>query len=237
MQHPGFRDMLGGASSLAIGIGLIIDGAQRVIKDERVLELASKFKDGVIQLAPLTTKIVAKTKNELHKIIEELAKTAEAGLTAGGTAVTGAVVGSALAAGFVTVLGSHGLGAVALSLGLVSAPVWPILAGGAAGLAIGVAVRKGLKHFRTKTAVEGRGSNPLLLDPNSDTSKESEMIWIAGMVCSAPHKADDQKQGALPCPDSLGAITPIKVSVWRMPSCCRRGNQAAMARGVFVALI
>lgn len=172
-QHSDFLDMLAGASILAVGIALIIDGAQRVIKDERVLELASKFKDGVIQLAPLTTKIIARTKDELQNIIEELATTPEAGLTAGGTAVAGAAVGSTIAAGSVTVLGSHGLGGVALSLGLVSAPVWPIVAGGAAGLAIGVAAWKGVKHFRNKKALAGQdsGSIPLLSGPNADQTK------------------------------------------------------------------
>jgi hypothetical protein len=48
----------------------------------------------------------------------------------------GAAAGAAYAAGTVTVLGSSTLGGIGLSLGLVSAPVWPVIAGGlgAAGL-------------------------------------------------------------------------------------------------------
>ena len=62
----------------------------------------------------------------------------------------GTAIGSGIPIGSVTVLGSQGLGAVALSLGLVSAPVWPLIAGGAAGLALGVAVWKGIQHFRNQ---------------------------------------------------------------------------------------
>lgn len=172
-QHPGFGDMLAGTSLLAVGVALIIDGARRVVKDERVLQMTSRFKDGVIQLVPLTTKVVARTKDELQIIIEELSKTPEAGVTVGGTAIAGAAVGSALAAGSVTVLGSHGLGAVALSLGLVSAPVWPVIAGGAAGLALGVAAWKGIKHYRNRQAsVDGEVSLiPLLPGPDTDQLK------------------------------------------------------------------
>lgn len=48
----------------------------------------------------------------------------------------GAAAGAAYAASTVTVLGSSTLGGIGLSLGLVSAPVWPVIAGsvGAAGL-------------------------------------------------------------------------------------------------------
>ena len=124
---------------------------------------------GVIQLAPATSEIIAKTWDELQSIITELAKTPAAGATAGTTAVAGAAIGGSLAAGSVTVLGSHGLGAVVLSLGLVSAPVWPIIAGGAAGLAIGVAAWKGVKHYRNKQSdAEGQESPSGRLLPNPD---------------------------------------------------------------------
>lgn len=60
-------------------------------------------------------------------------------LGAGATAAAGAggaVVGAAYAASTVTILGSPTLGGIGLSLGLVSAPIWPVIAGGvgAAGL-------------------------------------------------------------------------------------------------------
>lgn len=68
----------------------------------------------------------------------------------GSDATARAVIGGHIAAGSVTVLGSHGLGAAALSLGLISAPVWPVIAGGAAGLAVGLAGWKVVKHYRNK---------------------------------------------------------------------------------------
>lgn len=139
----GFTD----ASILAIGIALLVDGARRLITDEKVLALVSTLKNGVIKLAKLATKVIAKTMDELKDFIEKL-NAQDAAI--GATAATGAVLGSSLAASSVTVLGSHGLGAVALSLGLVSAPVWPIIAGGAAGLAVGVAGWKAVKNYRNK---------------------------------------------------------------------------------------
>lgn len=153
----GFADLLTGASITAVGAALIVDGARRIIKDERVLAAASKFKDGIIQLAPQATEIVAATWDELQVLVKELTKSPSAYATAGTTAVAGAAIGSSIAAGSVTVLGSHGLGALALSVGLVSAPAWPIIAGGAAGLALGVAAWKGIKHFRGQQDADGSG--------------------------------------------------------------------------------
>ena len=148
---PSFGDYVVGASIVAVGLALMIDGARRVVNDDRVLDMASKIKDGVIQLGPQTTEIVAKTWDDLQNIIKELAKDPAFSLATGASAATGVAIGGSVAAGTVTVLGSHGLGALALSLGIVSAPVWPVIAGGAAGLAIGVAAWKGVKHFMDKS--------------------------------------------------------------------------------------
>jgi hypothetical protein len=147
----GFTD----ASILAIGIALLVDGARRLISDEKVLALASRLQDGVIKLAKPTGKVIAKTWEELQAMIEKLekhpdAKDATLGIASGVATATGAVIGGHIAAGSVTVLGSHGLGAAALSLGLISAPVWPVIAGGAAGLAVGLAGWKAVKHYRNK---------------------------------------------------------------------------------------
>lgn len=49
----------------------------------------------------------------------------------------GAAVGAAYAAGTVTILGSSTLGGIGLSLGLVSAPLWPVIAGGAGAAGLG----------------------------------------------------------------------------------------------------
>lgn len=147
----GFTD----ASILAIGVALMVDGARRLITDEKVLAMASFLQDGVLHISTLTSKIVARTWGELQAMIENLsehpdAKDAALGIASGVTAATGAVIGGHVAAGSVTVLGSHGLGAAALSLGLISAPVWPVIAGGAAGLAVGLAGWKAVKSYRNK---------------------------------------------------------------------------------------
>jgi hypothetical protein len=168
---PSFGDYVVGASVVAIGVALMIDGARRIVKDERVLELASKFKDGVIRLGPHQgTEVVAKTWDDLQRIVKEIAKSPY--LTTGGSAATGAAAGAAIggsmAASSVTILGSHSLGAVALSLGLVSAPVWPVIAGGAAGLAIGVAAWKGIKHFQNKRNNNDSADSILLASPNNE---------------------------------------------------------------------
>lgn len=158
--HPplGFEGMLLGSSIVAVGVALMIDGARRIVNDERLLEAASKFKDGVIQLAPQATEIIATTWEDLQALVKELAKSPSAFATAGATAAAGGAVGSTIAVGSVTVLGSKGLGALALSMGLVSAPVWPVIAGGAAGLVLGVAAWKGLKHYRDRHAGKEKDS-------------------------------------------------------------------------------
>lgn len=146
----GFSDLLLGASIVAVGAALLIDGARRIVKDERLLAVASKFKDGVIHLAPQATEIVAASWEELQGLVEELSRSPSGYASASTGAIAGAAIGSTIAAGSVTMLGSSSLGAVALSLGLVSAPVWPIIAGGAAGLTLGVAAWKGIKHYRNR---------------------------------------------------------------------------------------
>jgi hypothetical protein len=120
-------ELLLGASIVTVGAALLIDGAGRIVKDDRVLVVASKFKNGVIQLAPQATEIVAESWEELQGLVEELSRSSSGYATAGTGAIAGTAIGSTIAAGSVTVLGSSGLGAVALSLGLVSAPVWPTL--------------------------------------------------------------------------------------------------------------
>ena len=67
----------------------------------------------------------------------------------------GAAAGAAYAAGTVTVLGSSTLGGIGLSLGLVSAPVWPAVAGGVGAAGLGLLGWKLLRSSlrRTKTVL------------------------------------------------------------------------------------
>lgn len=142
------------ASVLAVGVALLIDGARRVVSDKRVLALGPKIKDGVIYLSDLTARVVAKSMDELKSIMQSLTKAPEDAIDAtgsvasgAGVAVAGTAIGGSLGAGSVSVLGSQAIGSVALSLGIVSAPVWPVIAGGVAGLALGYGAWKTVRHF------------------------------------------------------------------------------------------
>lgn len=143
---PSFADYAVNASITSVGVALLLDGAMRFVKDSRVRSMASKFKDGVIELMPGATETIVRKWDEVRC---ELWENPHAAYIAGATTATGTLIGSGLAAGSVTVLGSHALGAAALSIGLVSAPVWPIFIGGAVGLALAYPVWKGFESLRT----------------------------------------------------------------------------------------
>lgn len=141
-------------SVLLIGVALIVDGARRCIRDPKVLSMLSVFKEKAVVLNDLSSKIIATSMEELQGFVEELKKLPEDEIEASigtGSAALGAGVGAsaggAVAAGSVTVLGSQALGGAAVSLGLVSVPVWPIVAGVAAGAGIGYAAYKAIKYW------------------------------------------------------------------------------------------
>lgn len=135
----GFGDLLLGASALSVGLALLLDGTRRVAKDEPVRKMASMLKDGVIYLAKKAAEGTARTWTGVQKQLTHLGY--KAALTGGASVAGGMAVGAGIAASTVTVFGSHGLGALALSAGLVSAPIWPVFAGGAAALAVWKVVR------------------------------------------------------------------------------------------------
>jgi hypothetical protein len=130
----GLGDFLLGASALSVGLALLLDGARRVAKDASIRKMVSMFKNGVIYLAKKTADGTAHTWKGVQKQLNHLGY--KGVLTAGATTAISMTAGYGLAVGSVTVLGSHGLGALALSAGLISAPLWPVFACGAAGLAI-----------------------------------------------------------------------------------------------------
>lgn len=151
-----FGDVLVGTGILALGIALLLDGARRVLPEnvtEKIKEAVSCFKKGIIFLVKFVGTVLANTYKKLQdistaayelirKIDSRNAKVLTgAAVTTSALSVGGAVAGSAIATSSVTVLGSQALGGVALALGVVSAPVWPIVvlgvAGGTAGVVIG----------------------------------------------------------------------------------------------------
>jgi hypothetical protein len=133
------------------------------VSDKRVLSSASRFRDGVISLVPQASEVVVATWEDLQELMKEAARSPSAYATSGATALAGAAIGSSIAAGSVTVLGSSTLGAAALSLGLVSAPIWPIVSCGAAGLTLGLAAWKGVQHLRDR----GNSSEPATDEPKA----------------------------------------------------------------------
>ncbi|WP_345977823.1 hypothetical protein [Sulfurimonas sp. HSL3-7] len=148
-------------SVLLVGVALIIDGARRCIKDPKVLSALSLFKEKVVILNDLSSKIIAQSMGELQGFIEELKKLPEdiieASVGTGSAALgagLGASAGGAVAAGSVTLLGSQALGGAAVSLGLVSAPIWPIVAGIAGGAGIGYVAYKAIKYWKEKPDLE-----------------------------------------------------------------------------------
>jgi len=146
--------LLGNASLLVVGTALLIDGVRRIIKDKRVRAAASRVRDGVIYLREVSVEGAVTSLTELKALMTDdvaMQRLVGFGSVGLGTAALagsgGAAVGSSLAVGTVTVLGSHTLGAAALSLGLVSAPIWPALLLGAVGAGVGYA---GWRACRTR---------------------------------------------------------------------------------------
>ncbi len=144
-----------GGSLLTIGLALILDGAYRVLPErlkEKIHKISSKFRDGIITLVKCATKIIASSLSKLKEVYDKaydmlqkalnnrmIRKGVSGTIIIGGT-TSGALLGTTAAVGTVTVLGSHTLGAVALGLGLVSAPIWPVFLAGAGGAALGLGV-------------------------------------------------------------------------------------------------
>lgn len=135
----GFGDLLLGASALSVGLALLLDGARRIAKNATVRKVASMLKDGVIYLVRKAAEGTARTWKGVQKQLKQLG--ISDAITGSASVAGGMAVGAGIAASTVTVLGSHGLGALALSVGLVSAPIWPVFAGGAAALVAWKAVR------------------------------------------------------------------------------------------------
>lgn len=156
-----FADFAANGSLLLIGLALIVHGARTCIGDDKILPLFAQFKDGVINLKGSSSKIIASTIEELNSFTEEFLKIPEtkqeitaSASTASAGAIGGAVAGTALAASSVSVLGSSTLGGVAISLGIVSAPVWPIIAGVAGGAGLGYTAYKAFKYWRNNKESE-----------------------------------------------------------------------------------
>lgn len=166
---PNLLDLATSGSLALVGVALMVDGARRVVKDPDVTALWAAFKDNVLALQLRTPARVIDSlaglssyfESEVLPFLRELATNPKAAAATAALAGLGAAGGSAVAVSSVTLLGSSSLGALGLSLGLVSAPVWPIVAGG--GLAVAAAYgawRYMSRHGPTMADIAGDGLSP-----------------------------------------------------------------------------
>lgn len=143
-QAPSLAQGLTAASLVFIGVYLIKDGASRV---PALRAGAARVKEAGLHLKRIASAFVVETnedfralvQNEIRPFLQSLAGGAPAALV--GAATLGAA-GAVAAPSFATFMGSNLLGPAAVSLGLVSAPVWPIVALAGCGLVVGFSVWK-----------------------------------------------------------------------------------------------
>jgi hypothetical protein len=139
-------DLALGASAMGIGLALLIDGARRVVGDDAVRQGASRVTAAAIELFRANATVVARSVAELAPYERDAAALGLAALAGWG----GAAAGGAYAATSVTVLGSSTLGSLALGMGLVAAPVWPMVLGAAAAAVGGGLLARRILRSRRK---------------------------------------------------------------------------------------
>jgi hypothetical protein len=154
---PSAIELLNPAMRVTLGLFLILDGARRILGDDRFQKMKVAVTETYLEAREITRPVIAQTLEQLQQLKPaDMIDAAGASTTAAVFAGAGAVAGSTLGVGSVTVLGSSGLGGVAVALGVVSAPLWPAVVGGAAlgaaGYAAWFAVRKVAfrKHQETR---------------------------------------------------------------------------------------
>lgn len=133
-------DLAGSGSLLVVGVALMLDGARRLAADLVKSDRLSAIRDHVLYLARVTYEGVIGSLEELACWLDALARDPQLALLTAGSVAAAGVAASAAAASSVTVLGSTTLGGIGLSLGLVSAPLWPVIAAIAATTVVSYAV-------------------------------------------------------------------------------------------------
>ncbi len=114
-----------------IGVALLVDGARRILGDERMRWIGVTFNPSGLSLKTFAGKVCARSLEELRKVEPSAVIVS----SAAGTATAAAA--SCLAAANVTVAGSSTLGGAAVALGLASPPLWPVVAAAATGAGVG----------------------------------------------------------------------------------------------------
>lgn len=150
---PPWQDAIEPLGMTLVGITLILDGARRVLGDAKFAKLKAGVTGACIELGKISRPVVARTLAQLQALKPEDMEDAVGGAAAGGAmAILGGAGAGSLAIGSVTVMGSSTLGSAAVAMGLVSAPVWPVVACAVAGGALGYATWKAVTRRPRKAS-------------------------------------------------------------------------------------
>ncbi len=150
---PPWHDSIEPLGMTLVGITLILDGARRVLGDAKFAKLKAGVTGACIELGKISRPVVARTLAQLQALKPEDMEDAVGGAAAGGAmAILGGAGAGSLAMSSVTVMGSSTLGSAALAMGLVSAPLWPLIAGTVAGGAVGYVTWKTVMRIARKSS-------------------------------------------------------------------------------------
>lgn len=132
-------DLLAPGSLVALGVALLLDGARRCLGSPGVSAALSSLRGATLRLGAVAVQGVLRTWEEARAWMGALLRDPNLGLPTA-TAVLGtAAAAKSAAAASVTVLGSKTLGALGLGLGIVSTPIWPVIAAGSAAAVLSFA--------------------------------------------------------------------------------------------------
>ena len=130
----GTKEILSQASRLVVGVALLVDGARRILRDQRVRAAGTQIMDRVIHLGRVSGQVIQAGFEDVGLRLAGTGTGLAAGATASG--LMGGVATHGLAAGSVALGGSKMLGATALSVGALRVPVWPAVLGAALGVGV-----------------------------------------------------------------------------------------------------
>ena len=158
----GTKEILAQASLLIVGLALLVDGARRILNDQRVRATGAWIRDRAIHLARVSGQVVLARFEDVNLGMAGAGLSLAAGATASG--LMGGAAANGLAAGSLTLAGSKTLGAIVLSSGALTVPAWPIVLG--AAFVVG-AFTLGVTLARTGVGVgsPGGGSEEEALQP------------------------------------------------------------------------
>lgn len=139
----GTKEILTQASLLVVGVALLVDGARRILKDERVKAAGARIHDRAIQLGKVAGEVVMARLEDVNTRSVLTGAGIAAGTAASG--LMGGAVMQGMAASTITVAGSKTLSAIGLSLGALSVPAWPIVIGVATGAGLFAIVAMGVR--------------------------------------------------------------------------------------------